>query len=131
MPSFGRVALSLSSAQLSSMTRFVSDIQEARQVHEAAIEEHVAFRDMDPKPLTFHDSNLHSTTRLTSKRSPVCGSHTVLDIDMVSRLAIRSMSFFEFMKGPIGLLERNPWKVSSQNVSVVIELINLKVKAGK
>ena len=87
MPSFGLVALSISSAQFESMTGFVSDIQEARQGHKAAMKEHVAFRDMDPKPLTFHDSNLHSTTRLTSKRSPVCGSHRVLDIDMVSRLS--------------------------------------------
>ena len=40
------------------------------------------------------------------------------------------MSFFEFMKGPIGPLEGNSLKISSQTVSVVIELINLRLKAG-
>ena len=34
------------------------------------------------------------------------------------------------MKGPIGPLERNSWKVSPQTVSVAIELVNLRLKAG-
>lgn len=41
------------------------------------------------------------------------------------------MSLVEFMKRAIGSLEQNSWKVSSQTVSVVIELINLGLKAGK
>ena len=41
------------------------------------------------------------------------------------------MSLVEFMKGPVKPLERNLWKVSSQSVSAIVELINLRLKAEK
>ena len=50
--------------------------------------------------------------------------------DEVSRRAIRSMSLVESIEGPIGRLYRSSLEDSSETVSAVTKLINLKLKAG-
>ena len=61
---------------------------------------------MNRKPLTFHDSNLHSTISLTSKRIPVCGSYRVLDVDMVLMLQKQSIEAGNLKHVTCGIHER-------------------------